>query len=141
MLRQTSSNLGWKKQSWIGVFHLLRWPTGGVEWHINGCIVTTEQICKGWSWRVWKWERPDYNEKKLADAENAIFVLKDEKVAATLTIEKITQELEDELEQKIALIAQLEALRNEHVALVGDHVLYYSLVQGNNAKYYKLHSK
>jgi hypothetical protein len=79
--------------------------------------------------------------EKLANAKNAISVLRDEKVTATLTIEKITQELEEELEQKIALIAQLEALRNEHVAMVGDRVLFYSLVQGNNANYYKLYSK
>jgi hypothetical protein len=43
--------------------------------------------------------------EKLANAKNAISVLRDEKVTATLTIEKITQELEEELEQKIALIA------------------------------------
>lgn len=43
--------------------------------------------------------------EKLADAENAVSVLRDEKVTANLTIVKITQVLEEELEQKISLIA------------------------------------
>lgn len=71
---------------------------------------------------------------KLADVENVISVLRDEKGTATCTIEKITQELEDELEQKRAIVAELEALRRKHRAMVGyqKHLLiglYYALVQ------------
>lgn len=57
---------------------------------------------------------------KLAEAECAISVLTDEKVAATGTIEKISQKLEDELEQKRTTVAQLDALRSEHTAMVSD---------------------
>jgi len=57
---------------------------------------------------------------KLAEAESAISVLRDEKGAATSTIEKISQQLEVELEQKRTTVAELDALRSEHTAMVGD---------------------
>lgn len=62
---------------------------------------------------------------KLAEAESAISVLRDERGAATITIEK----LEDELEQKRTSVAQLDALRIEHTAMVSDFntVLFYFL--------------
>ncbi|KAG0571893.1 hypothetical protein KC19_VG051600 [Ceratodon purpureus] len=55
--------------------------------------------------------------ERLADAENALSVLRDENGTATSTIEKITQVLEEELEQKRAIIAQLDALHIEHTAM------------------------
>ena len=57
--------------------------------------------------------------EKLSEAESAISVLKDEKGSAICTIEKMTQELENEMDQKSASVAQLEALRSEHMSMVG----------------------
>lgn len=57
---------------------------------------------------------------KLAEAESVLSVLSDEKGAATSTIERISQELEYELEQKRIVVAQLDSLRSEHTAMVGD---------------------
>lgn len=57
--------------------------------------------------------------EKLAEAESAASILRDEKATAACSVDKIIQELEHALEQKRASVAQLDALRDEQTAMVG----------------------
>lgn len=56
--------------------------------------------------------------EKLDEAETAISLLRDEKATAACSIEKISQDLEDALEQRTLMNTQMEALSAEHDALV-----------------------